>query len=75
MLSSYIDSCVVEDCKSKYASMFAPSLRKHVTGDYLKREQEELRKTATGTFGGSPFKEVIAMIRILYTSMSILHHV
>ena len=59
LLSSYVDSCVVEDCKTKYASMFAPSLRKHVTGDYLEREQkEELRKTATGIFGGSVSIEI-----------------
>ena len=45
---------MLDEVRNKLASMFAPSVRKHVTGEMMtKQESENFRKNATGIFGGA----------------------
>ena len=54
LLAGHINASVLDEVRHKLASMFTPALRKHVTGEYMSREEaEDFRKNASGIFGGT----------------------
>ena len=62
LLSGHIDASVTDLVRHRFARMFTPSLRKHLTGGYLDREgAEEFRKNAMGIFGGT--KQIVENIK------------
>ena len=54
LLSGHINAAVLDDIRNKMAGgMIAPSIRKHVTGELMSRQEaEDFRKNASGIFGG-----------------------